>query len=52
MGNLFYRGVAPGEIESMTYNRIRYWNKWHELMSKAEEDVLKNTKKGRSKKGK
>lgn len=36
MGNLFYRGVAPDEIENMTYQRIRYWNRWHELMSETE----------------
>jgi len=49
MGNLFSRGVAPTEIESMTYARLKYWNKWHELMSKAEADAI-NKGKGRAKK--
>ena len=47
MGNLFFRGVSPGEIENMTYSRIKYWNRWHELMSKAEADALKKPKKGK-----
>jgi len=32
MGNLFYRGATPTEIESMTFTRLRYWNSWHQLM--------------------
>lgn len=36
MGNLFYRRVAPSEIEAMDYHRMKYWNEWHKLMEKAE----------------
>jgi len=36
MGNLFFRGVNPEEIENMTYRRMKYWNRWHEIMAKAE----------------
>ena len=35
MGNLFYRGVSPGEIEAMTYRRMKYWNGWHEVFIEA-----------------
>lgn len=36
MGNLFYRGVCPSIIEKMGYLKLKYWNKWHEIMAKAE----------------
>lgn len=36
-GNLFFRGVAPSEISSMEYHDLKYWNGWHELISKEEE---------------
>jgi citrate synthase len=36
MGNLFYRGVAPAEIREMSFEELAYWNRWHELMAKAE----------------
>ncbi len=35
-GNLFYRGVAPGEILAMSYEELRYWDGWHQVMAKAE----------------
>lgn len=36
MGNLFYRGATPTEIESMGWTSIMYWGKWAELMNKAD----------------
>jgi hypothetical protein len=36
MGNLFYRGVSPAEIKKMKYKEMKYWNKWHEIMSNEE----------------
>jgi hypothetical protein len=34
MGNLFFRGATPSELEAMSFERMRYWNRWHELMVK------------------
>lgn len=39
MGNLFFRGATPAEIESMSFEQMRYWNGWHEIMEKAESDA-------------
>lgn len=36
MGNLFYRGAEPTALERMSFERLRYWNRWHEAMVKAE----------------
>lgn len=47
MGNLFYRGVQPSEIEAMTYTRMEYWNSWHEIMIKAEEKHAQKLKGGK-----
>ncbi len=41
MGNLFYRGAAPSELEGMSFERLRYWDRWHQVMAKAEKDALK-----------
>ena len=46
MGNLFFRGATPREIESMGFRSIMYWNKWAELMSKAEADATKKAQGG------
>jgi len=40
MGNLFFRGVTPDEIENMTYRRMKYWNRWHEIMTEAERKAM------------
>lgn len=40
MGNLFYRRVQPSEIEGMTFSTMAYWNEWHEILAKAEKEVL------------
>jgi hypothetical protein len=39
MGNLFYRGATPSEITAMSYEELRYWNGWHDLMAKAEKNA-------------
>lgn len=36
MGNLFYRGATPTEIESMGWASIMYWGRWAEIMAKEE----------------
>jgi hypothetical protein len=36
MGALFYRGASPTEIESMSWERIRYWYRWHLVLAKTE----------------
>lgn len=36
MGDLFYRGANPTEIEAMDYRRLRYWHGWARLMADAE----------------
>jgi hypothetical protein len=36
MGNLFYRGVQPSEIENMPFWKMKYWNKWHEAMAETD----------------
>jgi hypothetical protein len=36
MGNLFFRGAHPLEIESMYFHQLSYWNGWHEAMERAE----------------
>ena len=46
MGNLFFRGVSPTEIEAMSFGRARYWNTWHEIMIDAEREEM--AKKGAS----
>jgi hypothetical protein len=44
MGNLFYRGAIPSEIEGMSFGSIHYWNDWHNLMRRAEEDAARKLK--------
>ena len=40
MGNLFYRKVLPSEILSMSYQDLKYWNSWHEIMCKKEAEKI------------
>ncbi len=44
MANLFSRKVQPDQIENMTYSRLKYWNKFHELMAKEELKAAQNMK--------
>lgn len=46
MGNLFYRGVSPGEIKKMEFWELKYWNEWHNRIVKAEETAAKKMNKG------
>lgn len=39
MGNLFYRGASPTELESMSWKQLRYWNGWHVVMNNADKDA-------------
>lgn len=36
---MFYRRVQPSEIEKMSYHDLKYWNKWHDAMSKEEKRI-------------
>lgn len=36
LGNLFYRGQQIDTLINMTYAELKYWNGWHEIISKAE----------------
>lgn len=50
IGNVFFRGASPAEINVMTYHELKYWNDWHELMTEAEKrsvDDAKSKKKGK-----
>jgi len=44
MGNLFYRGASPDEIEGMSFSRLKYWNNWHEVMAQAEHDLAERNR--------
>lgn len=39
LGDLFYRGSSPTEIESMSYRQLKYWHDWCVLMNQAEKDA-------------
>jgi len=30
--DLFYRGVSPGEIESMNFSRMKFWHNVHHAL--------------------
>jgi hypothetical protein len=34
IGMLFYYRVQPGEIKSMTWSEMKYWNNWATLIEK------------------
>jgi len=40
LGNLFYRGAQPADLEEMTYQRLKYWNNWHEVYTKEEKAAM------------
>lgn len=46
MGNLFYRGQQISEIYKLSYSQLKYWNGWHEMMSKKEKDEYDKIKAG------
>jgi hypothetical protein len=41
MGNLFFRKQPISEIRSLRYHEMKYWNNWHELMIKEEQESIK-----------
>jgi hypothetical protein len=44
MGNLFFRKQPIDVIRSMRYHELRYWNEWHEVISKEEKRVADSVK--------
>ena len=48
IGNVFFRGAGPAEINDMTYHELRYWNEWHEVMVAEEK---RSTEKAKRPKG-
>ena len=36
MGNIFFRGGNPVEIEAMGYRSLKYWSDWHDMYVRAE----------------
>ena len=44
LGNLFFRGVNPQEIESMPFHRLKYWSSWCEKMTQAEKNATEKLK--------
>lgn len=45
MGNLFSRGQSISDIYALSYEELKYWNGWHELMAQAEKDAFNTGKK-------
>ena len=43
LGDLFFRGMSPDEIEAMPFHRLKYWGRWCAKMSQAERDVANNS---------
>ena len=39
MGNLFYRKQPINIIKDLRYAELKYWNGWHELMEKQQQEV-------------
>jgi len=39
MGNIFFRGGSPSEIETMGYRSLKYWSGWHDIYNAAEKSV-------------
>lgn len=40
LGDLFFRGSSPTEIELMPYHKMKYWHGWCQKMNKAEIDAI------------
>lgn len=49
LGELFFRGSTPSEIESMPYHRLKYWAGWCEKMTQAEKNSIEKAKAKRGK---
>lgn len=48
MGNLFYRKQPIETIRSLRYAEMKYWNEWHELMIKKEQEEIDRANKGKN----
>lgn len=46
LGNLFFRGASPSELMSMPFRELKYWNEWHEVMTREE---IRSTEKANAK---
>lgn len=44
MGLLYSDGVAPSEIEDMTYRRLKYWAEWSKYWNKQRANAVKSVK--------
>lgn len=44
MGNLFGRGQPTEGIKRMSYSEMKYWNRWHTLMSDQETKTARELK--------
>lgn len=44
LGNLFYRGCQPRDLIDMPYHVLAYWAEWHEVIERAEEKAMKESK--------
>jgi len=43
MGDIFYRGIDPS---GMCYSDLRYYSRWHNLISKTEADAVAAVRSG------
>jgi hypothetical protein len=41
MYNLMYRRFQPSEISAMDYQEMKFWNRGHELIVKADKEAAK-----------
>lgn len=47
LGDLFYRGETPTNLEAMPYSSLKYWAAWHQVLSDEENrvaDEIRNNK--------
>jgi hypothetical protein len=44
MGNLFFRKQPISEIYALSYDELKYWNGWHEIMAKEERKAFEDKK--------
>jgi hypothetical protein len=40
MGDLFFRGASPSEIEAMGFRRMKYWHTWAKAMAEQERQEM------------
>lgn len=49
IGNIFFRGASPTEINEMTFTELKYWGGWHRVMTEEEKRSVSDAKKKRGK---